>query len=473
MKTFPLYLNGQFVRTGKTLRVVNPSTTEVFAEVCTVDRAAVAQAIADAHSAYQSWRALPGKARGAFLHKIADEVERRRDEIARAITQENGKPLAQSVGEMAMTVDHLRWFAEEARRAYGRIVPNQVDGKRHLVIKTPMGVVAAISPWNFPLVLAVRKIAPALAAGNTVVLKPASATPVCSMLFAECVAEAKLPNGVFQVVAGSAREIAQEFLDNPLCRKITFTGSTEVGKTLIQGAANQVKPLSLELGGHAPVLVFEDADLNVAVEGAMITKFRNTGQSCIASNRIYVQRPIYEKFLEKFVQQTKALKTGDGFEEGVLVGPLVNEEGLTKALEHIQDATKRGARLMCGGKRLDRKGYFLEPTVLADVPADAACMSEETFAPVAAIAPFDTEEEAIERANHSQFGLSAYAFTRDLSRTFRLMEKLESGMIGINDGVPTTSQCPFGGVKQSGWGRELGIEGMDAFLETKHVSIGL
>lgn len=473
MKTFPLYLNGQFVRTGKTLRVVNPSTTEVFAEVCTVDRAAVAQAIADAHSAYQSWRALPGKARGAFLHKIADEVERRRDEIARAITQENGKPLAQSVGEMAMTVDHLRWFAEEARRAYGRIVPNQVDGKRHLVIKTPMGVVAAISPWNFPLVLAVRKIAPALAAGNTVVLKPASATPVCSMLFAECVAEAKLPNGVFQVVAGSAREIAREFLDNPLCRKITFTGSTEVGKTLIQGAANQVKPLSLELGGHAPVLVFEDADLNVAVEGAMITKFRNTGQSCIASNRIYVQRPIYEKFLEKFVQQTKALKTGDGFEEGVLVGPLVNEEGLTKALEHIQDATKRGARLMCGGKRLDRKGYFLEPTVLADVPADAACMSEETFAPVAAIAPFDTEEEAIERANHSQFGLSAYAFTRDLSRTFRLMEKLESGMIGINDGVPTTSQCPFGGVKQSGWGRELGIEGMDAFLETKHVSIGL
>lgn len=473
MKTYPLYLNGQWVQSKKSIRVVNPSTTEVFAEVCTVDRSVVAQAIADAHAAFPAWRALPGKARGAFLNKIGDIVERRRDEIARVITQENGKPLAQSVGEMNMTIDHLRWFAEEAKRAYGRIVPNQIDGKRHLVVKTPMGVVAAISPWNFPLVLAVRKIAPALAAGNTVVLKPASATPVCAALFAECVAEAKLPNGVFQLVAGSASEIAQEFLDNPLCRKISFTGSTEVGRILIEGAARQIKPLSLELGGHAPVLVFEDADLDAAVEGAMITKYRNTGQSCIASNRIYVQRSIYDKFLEKFLQQARALKTGDGFEEGVSVGPLINEEGLNKALEHIQDAVKHGARLMCGGKRIQRKGYFLEPTVLADVPADAACMSEETFAPVAPVVPFDDEATVIERANASQYGLSAYAFTRDLKRTFRLMEMLEAGTIGINDGVPTTSQCPFGGIKQSGWGRELGIEGMDGFLETKHVSLGL
>jgi len=473
MKVYPLYLNGQWVHSEKTIRVVNPSTTETFAEIGTVNRAGVAQAIADAHAAFAGWRAQTGKARGNFLNKIADEAEKRRDEIARAITQENGKPLAQSLGEVAMTVDHLRWFAEEARRAYGRVVPQQVENKRHLVIKTPMGVVAAISPWNFPLVLAVRKIAPALAAGNTVILKPASATPVCAALFAECVDAAKLPKGVFQLVAGSAREIAQEFLDNPHCRKITFTGSTEVGKSLIQGAANQVKPLSLELGGHAPVLVFEDADLDNAVEGAMITKFRNTGQSCIASNRIYVQRSIYEKFLEKFVQQTRALKTGDGFEEGVLIGPLINEEGLAKALEHIEDATKRGARLMCGGKRIQRPGYFLEPTVLADVPAEAACMSEETFAPVAPVVPFDTEPEAIERANNSPYGLSAYAFTRDIKRAFRLMEALEAGTIGINDGVPTTSQCPFGGIKQSGWGRELGSEGMDGFLETKHVSFGL
>ena len=473
MKVYPLYLNGQWVHSEKTIRVVNPSTTETFAEIGTVNRAGVAQAIADAHAAFAGWRAQTGKARGIFLNKIADEVEKRRDEIARAITQENGKPLAQSLGEVAMTVDHLRWFAEEARRAYGRVVPPQVENKRHLVIKTPMGVVAAISPWNFPLVLAVRKIAPALVAGNPVILKPASATPVCAALFAECVDAAKLPKGVFQLVAGSAREIAQEFLDNPHCRKITFTGSTEVGKSLIQGAANQVKPLSLELGGHAPVLVFEDADLDNAVEGAMITKFRNTGQSCIASNRIYVQRSIYEKFLEKFVQQTRALKTGDGFEEGVLIGPLINEEGLAKALEHIEDATKRGARLMCGGKRIQRPGYFLEPTVLADVPAEAACMSEETFAPVAPVVPFDTEPEAIERANNSPYGLSAYAFTRDIKRAFRLMEALEAGTIGINDGVPTTSQCPFGGIKQSGWGRELGSEGMDGFLETKHVSFGL
>jgi succinate-semialdehyde dehydrogenase / glutarate-semialdehyde dehydrogenase len=473
MKTQPLYLNGEWVRTQKTIRVVNPATSEVFGEICTIDRAAVATAIQDAHVAFPGWRALTAKARGAFLNKIAEEVEKRRDDIARIITMENGKPLAQSAGEVAMTLDHLHWFAEEARRAYGRIVPHQTDGKRHLIVKSPMGVVAAISPWNFPLVLAVRKIAPALAAGNTVILKPASATPLSAGIFAECVAAAKLPKGVFQMVAGSAREIAQEFLDNSLCRKISFTGSTEVGRSLIQGAANQIKPLSLELGGHAPVLIFEDADLDAAVEGAMITKFRNTGQSCIASNRIYVQRSIYQKFLEKFVQQTRALKTGDGLEDGVSVGPVINEEGLNKALEHIQDATRRGARLLCGGKRIERKGFFLEPTILADVPAEAVCMSEETFAPVAPVTPFDSESEAIEKANHTSYGLSAYAFTRDLKRAFRLMETLEAGTIGINDGVPTTSQCPFGGVKQSGWGRELGTEGMDAFLETKHVSLGL
>jgi succinate-semialdehyde dehydrogenase/glutarate-semialdehyde dehydrogenase len=473
MKTYPLFLNGQFVKTQKTIRVVNPATTEVFAEVCAVDRAAVAQAVKDANAAFPAWRALTGKVRGDFLRKIADELEKRRDEFARVITMENGKPLAQSVGEMNMSVDHLRWFAEEARRAYGRYIPHQTDGKRNMAIKTPFGVVAAISPWNFPLVLALRKVAPALAAGNTVVLKPASATPVCAAMFAECVEVAKLPKGVFQLVAGSAREIAQEFLDNPLCRKITFTGSTEVGKLLIQGAANGIKPLSLELGGHGPVLVFDDADLDAAVEGAMITKFRNNGQSCIASNRIYAQRGIYEKFVEKFVAQTRAMKTGDGLEDGVLVGPLINEEGLHKALEHIEDAVKRGARLLCGGKRLDRKGYFLEPTVLADVPTDALCMSEETFAPVAPLCPFDSEAEGIERANNSIYGLAAYGFTRDLKRAFRLMELLDAGTIGINDGVPTTSQCPFGGMKQSGWGRELGTEGMDAFLETKHVSLGL
>jgi succinate-semialdehyde dehydrogenase/glutarate-semialdehyde dehydrogenase len=472
--TYPLYLNGQFESFPTTLAIVNPATEEPFAEVCTTDRARLSLALEDAHRAFLQWRRLTGKARGAFLHTIADQLESRRDEIARIITLENGKPLAQSLGEVTMSVDHLRWFAEEARRAYGRIVPNQVDGKRHLVVKTPLGVVGAISPWNFPLVLAVRKVAPALAAGCTVVLKPASQTPVCAVLLAECVHAAGVPAGVFQVVVGPSSAFGDELLTNPRCRKITFTGSTEVGRLLIKGAAATVKPLSLELGGHAPVLVFADADLDAAVEGALAAKFRNTGQSCIAANRVYVQRPIYERFLEAFVARAKALTVGDGLQPGVEIGPLFDEAGVAKAIEHVEDAVKAGARLMCGGKRMaGRRGYFVEPTVLADVPPQCACMREETFAPIAPVCVFDREEDAIEQANTSIYGLSAYAFTRDLDRAFRLMEALEAGTIGINDGVPSTSQCPFGGVKQSGWGRELGIEGMDAFLETKHVSIGL
>lgn len=473
MKTYPLYLNGAWVNNEPALAVRNPATGEPFASISTVTRAHVAQALTDAHAAFQGWRRQTGKARGEFLEKIAAELERRRDEIARLITLENGKPLAQSLGELAMTVDHLRWFAGEARRAYGRVVPHQVEGKRHLVIKSPMGVVGAISPWNFPLVLAVRKVAPALAAGCTVVLKPARQTPICCVAFAECVAAAGLPKGVFQLVLGSASEIGEEFLKNPLCRKITFTGSTEVGRHLIRGAAEQVKPLSLELGGLGPVLIFADADLDRVVEGAMLAKFRNTGQSCIAANRIYVERAIYEKFLEMFVARTRALKVGDGLEAGVEIGPLIDEEAMNKALAHVEDAVRCGARLLCGGNRLERKGFFFEPAVLADVPPAALCMGEETFAPVAAIAPFDKESEALELANGSPFGLSAYAFTRDLGRTFRLMEGLEAGIIGINDGVPTATQAPFGGVKQSGWGRELGSEGLDAFLETKHISLGI
>ncbi len=408
-----------------------------------------------------------------MLHKIASELHRRREEIARLITLENGKPLTQSQGEVAMATDHLRWFAEEARRAYGRVIPHQVDEKRHLVLRTPIGVVGAISPWNFPLVLAVRKVAPALAAGCTVILKPASRTPLCASVFAECVNAAGLPAAVFQLIAGSAAEIGQEFLDNPLCRKISFTGSTEVGKKLIEGAAKQVKPLSLELGGHAPVLVFEDADLSDAVEGTLAAKFRNTGQSCIAANRIYVQRSIYEPFLKAFVERTRALKVGDGLDPEVQIGPLIDEEAMVKALEHVQDAVRGGARLLCGGNRLERAGFFFEPTVLADVPKGGLCMYEETFAPVAPVCAFEKEAQAIEQANHSAYGLSAYAFTRDLGRMFRLAESLEAGMIGINDGIPTATQAPFGGVKQSGWGRELGSEGLDAFLDTKHVSIGI
>jgi succinate-semialdehyde dehydrogenase/glutarate-semialdehyde dehydrogenase len=474
VKTYPLYLNGRFVSFEQTLAVINPATAEPFAEVAIADRARLAAALEDAHGAFRQWRRLTGKARGAYLHAIADRLEARRDEIAKTITLENGKPLAQSLGEVAMTVDHFRWFAEEARRAYGRVVPNQVDGKRHLVIKSPMGVVGAISPWNFPLVLAVRKVAPALAAGCTVVLKPASQAPICAVLLAECADAAGLPPGVLQVIVGPSSAFGDELLANPLCRKITFTGSTEVGRLLIRGAAATVKPLSLELGGHAPVLVFADADLDAAVEGAMMAKFRNTGQSCIAANRVLVERPVYERFLEAFVAKARSLKVGDGLEPGVDIGPLFDEAGVAKAIEHVDDAVAGGARLLCGGRRVPgTRGFFVEPTVLADVPPQSACMREETFAPIAPVCAFDREEEALAQANASIYGLSAYAFTSNLDRAFRLMEALEAGTIGINDGVPSTSQCPFGGVKQSGWGRELGIEGLDAFLETKHVSLGM
>ncbi|MBE7538407.1 MAG: NAD-dependent succinate-semialdehyde dehydrogenase [Opitutaceae bacterium] len=473
MSARPLYLNGEWRTTSASLQVVNAADGSPLERVCTVGRAEVSDALRDAQSALSVWRGRTALERADLLLKVAAVLGRRRDEIARIITRENGKPLAQSLGEVAMSVDHLRWFAEEARRAYGRVVAPQTPGKRHLVITTPIGVVGAISPWNFPLVLAVRKVAPALAAGCPVVLKPASATPLSSLAFAECVSEAGLPAGVFQVVAGRASEIAAEFLENPICRKITFTGSTEVGRLLIQGAAAHVKPLSLELGGHAPFIVFSDADLDRAVEGATIAKFRNTGQSCIAASRIYVERSCYAEFLDRFVARTRQLKVGDGFVEGVEVGPLIDQAGLEKALEHVEDAVSRGARLCCGGKRHGTVGWFLEPTVLADPAEDALCMREEMFAPLAPVCAFDAEEEVVERANASSYGLSAYAYTRDLARTFRLMESLETGTLGINDPVPTTSQCPFGGVKQSGWGRELGGEGMAAFLEIKHVSLGL
>lgn len=473
MKTYPLYINGEWIKNQNTIEVTNPANGKSFAQLATVDRQKVAEALEKAEAAFESWKASTGKKRGEYLEKIADELEKESEEIARIITCENGKPLAQSSGEVAMSIDHLRWFAGEARRTYGRTVPHQDEEKRHIIAKTPVGVTAAISPWNFPLVLALRKIAPALAAGCPVILKPSSETPLCTVALAKCVEAAGLPKGVFQLVAGPASEIAQEFLENPICKKITFTGSTQVGRKLIKGAASSIKPLSLELGGHAPLIVFEDANLEAAAEGALITKFRNTGQSCIASNRIYVHRSVYSKFLDLFVGKTRVMKVGDGREEDVEIGPLINEAGLSKALEHIQDAMDSGARLLYGGEKVDREGYFLKPTILADVPDDAACMSEETFAPVAPVSPFDSETEVIEKANDTQYGLCAYAYTNDISRSFRLMELLEAGTIGINDAVPSTSQCPFGGFKQSGWGRELGSEGIEAFLETKHISLSV
>ncbi len=474
MKTYPLYLNGEFVATATSRPVLDPATGAEFARMCTGERDVVARALADAHAAFLAWRHVVGRTRGDFLRRIAAEVEARQDEFARTITRENGKPLAQSQGEVAMTIDHLRWFAEEARRGYGRIIAPQADGKRHLVLKAPVGVVGAISPWNFPLTLAARKVAPALAAGCTVVLKPASATPLSAALFAEAVHAAGVPRGVFQLVAGAAGPIGAEFLENPLCRKVTFTGSTEVGRTLIAGAARLIKPLSLELGGHSPAIVFDDADLARAVEGVLLAKFRNTGQSCIAANRIYVQRGVADRFIAAFVGRVRAMKVGPGLEPGVEIGPLINAGAVDLALAHIDDARTRGAELRCGGRRVPGLGpAFLEPTVLTGVSAAALGMCDETFGPVAYINVFDTEAEVVARANDTAYGLAAYVFTRDLDRAFRLMEALEAGMVGVNDGLPTTSNAPFGGMKQSGWGRELGTEGLEAFLETKHASLVL
>jgi len=371
-----------------------------------------------------------------------------------------------------MSIDHLLWFAEEGRRAYGRVVPPQADGKRHLVIRQPVGVVGAIAPWNFPLVLAVRKVAPALAAGCTVILKPASATPLSSCEFARCVERAGLPAGVFQLVLGAAADISAEMLENPKCRKISFTGSTEVGRSLIRGAADTCTELSLELGGNAPLIVFEDADFEQAIDGILVTKFRNNGQSCIASNRIYIQDSIYEKFCSALVAKIESLKLGSWDEDAVDVGPMIDESALESALAFIEDGVNQGGRVLTGGKKGAAHGSFLEPTLLVDMPETVQCYREEIFAPVAALYRFATEEEVIAKANDTEFGLAAYAFTTDLNRMFRVSEALEAGTVGINDPVPSTSNCPFGGFKQSGWGRELGSEGIDAYLETKHVSIG-
>jgi succinate-semialdehyde dehydrogenase/glutarate-semialdehyde dehydrogenase len=467
------YLNGRWAEPYSPLPVHDPATGELLARVGTVGREAVKQAIADAAAAWPSWRRLSPKERGEYLLRIAEVLARRREEIARTITRENGKPLAQSRAEVALSIDHLRWFAAEGERAYGRVVPQQASGKRHLVLRCPIGVVGAIPPWNFPLMLALRKVGPALAAGCPVILKPASATPLCAIQFAEAVQEAQLPPGVFQLVVGRADEIAAEMLENPLCRKISFTGSTEVGRELIRGAAHQVTKLSLELGGHAPVLVFDDADLNAAVQGVLMAKFRNTGQSCIAANRVYVQRSIYPQFLEQLVARTQALKIGNGLEDGVEIGPLIGRRALDQALTHIDQAVSAGAKVLCGGRRWpgEPRGCFLEPTILAEVPPDALCMREETFAPIAPVAVFDSEDEAVQKANATDYGLAAYVFTRDLGRAWRLAEALEAGTVCINESVPATSQCPFGGLKHSGWGRELGCEGLDGYLETKHISL--
>jgi succinate-semialdehyde dehydrogenase/glutarate-semialdehyde dehydrogenase len=472
-----MYIDGKWCAadSGRTLGVINPATEEVLADIAYGGRAETRRAVEAAQRALSGWMKLSAWDRAKVLKKTAELMRERADAIARTLTLEQGKPLPESKAEVLHSADTFEWFAEEGKRAYGQLIPNSAPGKRHVTLKHPVGVVGAISPWNFPVTLQARKIAPALAAGCTIVSKPASQTPLCLVQVFECLIEAGLPPGVANLVMGPAQEIADEFLENPVVRKISFTGSTEVGKQLMKGAADQVKRLSLELGGHAPFIVFPDADPEAGAKIAVTGKFRNNGQVCISPSRFYVHKDVEKKFTEAAVEFAKKLKLGNGLDAGVEVGPMFEQRAMENTLGLVEDARKRGARILTGGKRSERfpKGYFFEPTVLTALPPETKMLTEEPFAPVMPVLDFSKIDDVIRAANNTRYGLAAYVFTNDLTVAWRMAEWLESGIIGINDPVPATPQCPFGGMKESGLGRELGHEGLEAYLETKYVSFKL
>ena len=472
-----MFIDGQWVaaQDGKTIGVINPATEEVIADMAFGSRADTKRALEAASRAMVPWMKQSAWDRAKVLKKTAELVRQRADEIARTLTMEQGKPLAEAKAEILHSADTFEWFAEEGKRAYGQLIPNSVAGKRHVTVKHPVGVVGAISPWNFPITLQARKIAPALAAGCTIVCKPASQTPLCLVQVFECLIEAGLPPGVANLVMGPAQDIADEFLENPICRKISFTGSTEVGKQLMRGAADQIKRLSLELGGHAPFIVFPDADPEVGAKIAVTGKFRNNGQVCIAPSRFYVHKDVEKKFTEATVEFARALKVGNGLDAGVEVGPMFEKRAMENTIKFVDDARQVGAKILTGGKRDERfaKGYFFQPTVLTAVPDRAKMLTEEPFAPVMPILDFKNLDDVIRAANNTRYGLAAYVFTNDLTAAWKMAEGLEAGIIGINDPVPATPQCPFGGMKESGLGRELGHEGLEAYLETKYVSFRL
>ncbi|HXG11219.1 MAG TPA: NAD-dependent succinate-semialdehyde dehydrogenase [Gemmataceae bacterium] len=472
-----MYIDGKWCEAedGRTYEVINPATEEVIADIAYGGRADARRALEAAHRALPAWMKLTAWDRGRILKRTADLMRERLDQIARTLTMEQGKPLAESKAEIMHSADTFEWFAEEGKRAYGQVIPHSAPGKRHLTIKHPVGVVAAISPWNFPITLQARKIAPALAAGCTIVCKPASQTPLSLILLFEYMIEAGLPPGVANLVMGPAQELADEFLENPLCRKISFTGSTEVGKQLMRGCADQLKRISLELGGHAPFIVFPDADPEAVAKAAVIGKFRNNGQVCIAPSRFYVHKDVHKKFTEVAVEATKKLKLGNGLEPGVEIGPMFEKRALDNTIELIEDAKRRGAQVLHGGKRSDRfeKGYFFEPTVLTNLSNDMKIMVEEPFAPVMPLLDFNKIDEVIAAANNTRYGLAAYVFTNDITVMWRMAEGLEAGIIGINEPVPAVPQAPFGGMKESGLGRELAHEGLEAYLETKYIALRL
>ncbi len=467
-------IGGEWVAadSGKTIDVTDPATGRVIGTIPYAGKSETQRAIAAASAAFPAWSAKTAAERANLLLEMARLVRENIDALASLLTLEQGKPLAEAKGEVAISAAYIQWFAEEARRVNGEIIPSPWKDRRILVTREPVGVVGAITPWNFPLSMIARKLGAALAAGCTIVVKPAEFTPYCGLAWGLLAEKAGIPAGVVNIVTGAASEIGGELTASSIVRKITFTGSTRVGKLLYNQSSDTMKRLSMELGGNAPFIVFDDADIDRAVEGAIAAKYRNSGQTCVCTNRFYIQDGIYDAFAEKFAARVKALKVGNGFEAGSEQGPLINEAAVKKVEDHIGDALAKGARTLVGGKRHDLGFTFYEPTVLADATSDMVVAREETFGPLSVLFRFKDEKEAIDAANATEFGLAAYIYTRDLARTFRVSSALEYGMVGINEGIITTEVAPFGGVKESGMGREGSVHGLDDYLNIKYLSVG-
>jgi succinate-semialdehyde dehydrogenase/glutarate-semialdehyde dehydrogenase len=458
---------------GKRIEVTNPATGEVLARVADIGLDQIRSAIADADAAQRDWARATGKERAAVLRRWHDLVQANAEDLAIILTAEMGKPLAEARGEIAYGAGYIEWFAEEAKRVYGDIIPGHHRDKRILVMKQPVGVVAGITPWNFPNAMVARKIAPALAAGCAMVFKPARETPLSSLALAVLAERAGLPAGLLSVMPTSqSRVFAAEICENPVVKKLTFTGSTEVGRILMAQGAKKILKLSLELGGNAPFIVFDDADLEAAVQGALLSKFRNNGQTCVCANRIYVQAGIHDAFVERLARAVSEMPVGDGFEQGVLLGPLINADAKAKFDDHVADALDKGARVMTGAAPHPRGGTFVQPTVLSGVTTAMKVAREETFAPLAPVFRFETVEEVIALANDTEFGLASYFYANDLRKVWQVAEALEYGMVGVNTGLISTEVAPFGGVKQSGWGREGSKYGLDDYLSMKYVCLG-
>ncbi|HEX8405892.1 MAG TPA: NADP-dependent succinate-semialdehyde dehydrogenase [Duganella sp.] len=468
------YINGVWsdADNGETHPVINPATGEQIGTVPRMGAAETKRAIDAANAAWPAWRKKPAKERAAILRKWNDLILENTDDLALLMTAEQGKPLSESRGEVSYGASFIEWFGEEAKRVAGETLASPWPDRRLLMTKEPIGVCAAITPWNFPIAMITRKAGPALAAGCPMVLKPAEATPYCALALAELAERAGVPPGVFSVLTGSAKDIGGEMTSNPIVRKLTFTGSTAIGRLLMEQSAPTVKKLSLELGGNAPFIVFDDADLDAAVEGAIASKYRNAGQTCVCANRLYVQDGVYEQFAEKLVAAVEKLKVGNGVEEGVTQGPLIDDKAVKKVEQHVADALSKGGRLLTGGKRHALGHSFFQPTVIADINNDMMVATEETFGPLAPLFRFKTDDEVIALANDTEFGLASYFYSRDIGRIWRVAEALECGMVGVNTGLISNEVAPFGGVKQSGLGREGSHYGIEEFLVVKYICLG-